>query len=353
MRVLFLQAQPCVRTLKYAAALRERHPEVRLAFAHQGRTLSGFYGEGDELFECWFDLPLVAPGPRLAAAIELWRPDLIHHHNLPDRLATVALDEVGGAIPLVHDVHDMWSLRRTAYEDGLSEGPVDGAGDERRAIEGADAVVAVSEQMAREILARYDARRMVVYPNYARRVGPPPLQGVDGGRVVYQGTLTTNDGHYDLRRIFTELGASGLALDIHTRRAAGAYRRLGPRVRLQPPLTPSGVMHVLGRYGWGWAGFNARLNGRHLDTALPNKVFEYVACGLPFLCLPHKALAELARDWGVGVVVASPEEARDALASVDRDALAAAAVKRRVEATVGAHVHRIVDLYRQLMVGSR
>lgn len=348
MRVLFLQGQPCARTLKYARALAERHPEVRLAFAYQGVTLNEFYGEGDDLFERWFGLPIDGAREALDAVISTWRPDVIHHHNLPDTLAAVAIDLVDGAIPVVHDIHDMWSLRRTDYEDGLPEA-VDPAGDEKAAIEGADAVIAISEQMVREIRARYAApRRLLVYGNYATQIGPPPSAHPRADFVVYQGTLTNNDGHYDLRSILRELGRCGLTIDVYSRRPARSYRTLGARIRVRPRLTPSGLMNVIGRYGWGWAGFNATLNGRHLDTALPNKAFEYIACGVPFLCLPHAALADMARDWGVGLVVDRPQDAPEAIAGADRPALVAAAMARREDATAGANIGRLRGLYDEL-----
>ena len=56
MRVLFLQQQPCMRALKYAVALRSAIPRIQLGFAYQGKTLSEWYGSGDELFERWWDL---------------------------------------------------------------------------------------------------------------------------------------------------------------------------------------------------------------------------------------------------------------------------------------------------------
>ena len=50
MRILFLQQQPCMRALKFAAALRAAYPSFKLGFAYQGKTLSEWYGSGDELF---------------------------------------------------------------------------------------------------------------------------------------------------------------------------------------------------------------------------------------------------------------------------------------------------------------
>ena len=108
------------------------------------------------------------------------------------------------------------------------------------------------------------------------------------------------------------------------------------------------TVYVIGRYGWGWAGFNASLNARHLDTALPNKAFEYIACGVPFLCLRHAALAEMARNWGVGLVIDRPQDAPEAIAGADRTALVAAAMARREDATAGANIGRLRELYADL-----
>ena len=55
-RVLFLQRQPCIRALKYALALRDARPEIALGFAYQGRTLTEWYGSGDDLFDGWWRL---------------------------------------------------------------------------------------------------------------------------------------------------------------------------------------------------------------------------------------------------------------------------------------------------------
>src|SRR4029453_8033664 len=118
MRILFLQQQPCVRALKYAVALRLAFPKIRLRLAYQGRTLSGWYGSGDELFERWWDLGS-EPLKGLRQAGEEFRPNLIPSHNLPDSLTAIALELFAGRVPVVHDVHDLQSLRRTPYEHGF------------------------------------------------------------------------------------------------------------------------------------------------------------------------------------------------------------------------------------------
>ncbi len=62
MRVLFLEQQPCIRALKIAVGLRSAMPGLELGFAYQGKSLTEWYGAGDETLR-----PPVAPDGRRAA----------------------------------------------------------------------------------------------------------------------------------------------------------------------------------------------------------------------------------------------------------------------------------------------
>lgn len=107
MRVLFVHRQPCIRTLKYATALRSAAPDIDVAFAYQGKTLTQFYGSGDELFSRWFQLPYtVDPVAELEVTIDRFQPDVIHCHNLPDTLTVSAQQAARGRMPVIHDIHD-------------------------------------------------------------------------------------------------------------------------------------------------------------------------------------------------------------------------------------------------------
>ena len=242
MKVLFLQRQPCIRAMKYAIGLRAGVPGVRLGFAYQGLTLTSWYGAGDELFERWWRLPATDPRDALAAVVAEFRPDLIHSHNLPDVLTVMALDVADGRVPVIHDVHDMQSLRATPYEDGFDD-PEDQDVLERDAVEGCAGLIAVSEEMREELAARYTLpASTLLFANYAlsRDVAqrPAPARRGDGPlRVVYQGSLSANGSHYDLRNHFRAIGEAGMALDIYPNREAPAYQELArtvPGVRLMP-----------------------------------------------------------------------------------------------------------------------
>ncbi|MFN2469690.1 MAG: glycosyltransferase [Gaiellaceae bacterium] len=356
MRVLFLQQQPCVRALKYAFGLRSALPEIRLGFAYQGRTLSEWYGSGDELFERWWDLG-AEPIEGLRAACEEFRPDVIHSHNLPDSLTVIALQLLDGRVPVVHDVHDLQSLRRTPYEHGFPE-PREPLALERLAIEECSALVTVSAELLDEIHARYRvAAPTLAFANYAlgRDLPPvlPPAERRNGHppRLVYQGTLSTNGGHYDLRGIFRAIVGNGLSLDVYPSRSVPAYAELAADLaglRLHPTLPPPRLMAALQEYDFGWAGFNSTLNGAHLETCLPNKVYEYVGCGLPILTLRHRALSRLVGAGGLGLALSTFDDLIGQLAAVDLAELRRRIAAARPELTVEANIHHLAELYEEV-----
>ncbi len=359
MRVLFLQRQPCVRALKYAVSLRGAWPELELGFAYQGRTLSEFYGTGDELFDGWWNLGDAAqPINELQAVLDDFQPDLIHSHNLPDVLTVLALQLVGDAIPLVHDIHDLQSLRSTPYRDGFPE-PVDPLDLERTAIEGSSALITVSPELVDVVRARYELpERTLVLGNLALRrdrvVDLPERSDSDRPRtIVYEGSLAADGGHYDLRDIFRSVANADLSVAIHPSRLVPDYVDLAvecDNITCHDSLDPATLMRVLPRYDLGWAGFNATLNGAHLDTVLPNKLYEYLGAGLPVVTLSdHLALRRFVAREGVGVVLDDVTDIADALRGLDMGSLRRTVAEKRDRYTFEAQIPEVIELYRDLI----
>ena len=116
-----------------------------------------------------------------------------------------------------------------------------------------------------------------------------------------------------------------------------------------PTVDPSTLLRLLPKYDYGWAGFNEAANKAHIDTALPNKLFEYLAAGLPVLTLNHRALKRFLRERGLGIALDSPADLADELSRRDIGKLRRRVSAARYEFTVEANASGPAALYRSLL----
>jgi len=361
MHLLFVQPQPCIRALKYAEGFSKMDSGIRISFAYVGKTLTQLYGHGDECFEAWFPLG-DNPAAELRNIVATNGISLIHSHNAPDTLTNLCIDLFRGEIPIVHDIHDLMSARKTAYEDGLNR-TGNGANwreEEQQAIERSDAVITVSDTIFD--IVRWQGYRLPeiahVYANYIpKRFIPKTLPQIDRNstdrpiRIVYEGFISSNGGHYDLRTIFRALAAEGFEVHIYPSRHNSDYQTLAdtvPNIIYHPSLPPEKLFEEITQYDFGWAGFNDTLNKVHLDTVLPNKLFEYIACGLPVISFPHKALKSFLVTYGVGLVIDSISGLAERLRAPEAFVVRENVQGLRWNFTVEANLELIVNIYRQL-----
>ncbi len=361
MNLLFIQEQPCIRALKYAEGLCKVWPDIRIFFAYRGKTLTELYGHGDECFESWFPLG-DDPAAVLRNITSQHGINLIHSHNAPDTLTNLCLKLFRGVIPVVHDIHDLMSVRQTAYEDGLARMENRSIWNqwERQAIENSDAVIAVSDEIL-DITRRKGYRLppiTCVYPNYIpERFIPKMLLETHRNtsdrpiRIVYEGFVSSNGSHYDLRHIFQAIAKEGIEVHIYPSRDNPDYGTFAvslPNIVYHPSLPPERLFKEIAQYDFGWAGFNNTYNTAHLDTVLPNKAFEYIACGLPVISFPHAALKRFLDTQRLGLVVKTISGLADRLRSPDMAAIRKNVIRRRWDFTVEENIESIVDIYLKL-----
>ena len=361
MHILYVQPQPCIRALKYAEGLRKTHPDIRLSFAYLGKTLTELYGHGDECFEAWFPLG-DNPASELRNIVITHDVNLIHSHNAPDTLTNLSIDLFGGEIPIVHDIHDLMSARKTIYEDGLNRtgNEANWRKEERQAIERSDAVITVSNAIFN--IVRRQGYRLPkithVYANYIpERFIPKTLPQIDRSivhrpiRIVYEGFISSNGGHYDLRTIFQTLAAEEIEVHVYPSRDNSDYQTLAdkvPKIFYHRSLPPEDLFEEITQYDFGWAGFNSTLNKVHLDTVLPNKLFEYIACGLPVISFPQEALKRFLETYRVGFIIDTVSGLAERLRAPEMVAVRENVRSRRWDFTVEANVGWIVNIYQQL-----
>ncbi|OGO40842.1 MAG: hypothetical protein A2Z04_07415 [Chloroflexi bacterium RBG_16_57_9] len=365
MHILFVQPQPCIRALKYAEGLQRAQAGIRLSFAYVGKTLTELYGQGDECFASWFPLGH-DPASELRNIVATHDVDLIHSHNAPDTLTNLCIDLFGGKIPIVHDIHDLMSARETAYEDGLKRvhDQDNWRVEERRAIEQSDAVIAVSGEIFNNVRRQNIRLPGVahVFPNYVpERFIPKTLPEPNSSpanrpiRIVYEGFLSSTGSHYDLRAIFRSLAAEGIEVHIYPSRDNQDYQKLAdavPNVIYHRHLPPKKLFQEITQYDFGWAGFNESRNLAHLDTVLPNKLFEYIVCGLPVISFPHAALKRFLETHQVGLVIDRITGLNERLRIQDIAVMRENVRNNRWHFTVETHIGYVLGIYRQLYYDS-
>jgi glycosyltransferase involved in cell wall biosynthesis len=136
-------------------------------------------------------------------------------------------------------------------------------------------------------------------------------------RALYVGDVRESRG------LFTMLKALELApdweLDIvgpvapRDRERLAAWTTESPaakRVRMHGRMPPEAAWRLA---QGAWVGMSLLHSTPAFESAIPSKIYEYLACGLPVLSTPIKRAAELVEKAGAGVVVASAEEAAAAL----------------------------------------
>jgi glycosyltransferase involved in cell wall biosynthesis len=136
-------------------------------------------------------------------------------------------------------------------------------------------------------------------------------------RALYVGDVRESRG------LFTMLRALELApdweLDVVGPVAARDRERLdgwlasseaAARVRLHGRMPPAAAWQLA---RGAWVGMSLLHSTPAFESAIPSKIYEYLACGMPVLTSPIKRAAELVDKAGAGAVAADGEEAGAAL----------------------------------------
>lgn len=246
---------------------------------------------------------LLAPHKPLMFLDYYWRayrlvradpPDALHAHDLNTLPVAAALAR-RLRVPLTYDAHELYpemstlSAREAATWRRL----------ERRLAGRADHVVTVCDSIAGELQRRYGLARPTVLRNCPTATNgtsphaPPDMKGAPV--VLYQGGFSPNRGLETLVRAAHDLERGTIVLMGWGRlegelRALIAGERLDERVRIVPPVPTGEVVAraaeaTVGVIPYEPVGLN------NLYTT-PNKLFDYMAAGLPIVA---SRLPELTR----------------------------------------------------------
>ena len=300
LNILFVQEWPCIRNYKMATALRGKGHRVSLAYA-KAKLSQMYVGLSDDLYDQCF---------QLKSHRHLWdiskRYDLIHCHNEPDQLTVTAL---AGDAPVVHDTHDLISLREndsqiTYYEGVANRGAAGRVYSTPYQMEKAKELYGVTGQSL--VLYNY-----VSAADLPKRI-LPKLSAQDGEtHIVYEGSIS-GASHRDFGLLFLALTKRGVHIHIYPaiydQRVAQVFATC-PTIYYNQPVSPKRIMEEMTQYDFGIIPFNLEKgNKEFLDTTIANKLFEYQVSGLPILTAPLKSYIEYFEHNPVGMTFTDDED---------------------------------------------
>jgi len=301
LNILFVQTRPCIRNYKMARALATRGHRVTSLYTEA--SLSERYpGLSEDVYFNVF---------RIQSDRHLWdvskHYDIIHCHNQPDVLSVMAL---ACEVPVIHDTHDLISLRKasdvnTAFFEGVAN----------RGADGRIYSTPYQEEIAKQLHGVSGPSH--VFYNYVSEPDLPKnhllkLSKKDGHiHIVYEGGITRHF-HRDFSSLFVELAQRGLY--IHVFPASydddfAAYFSQFPNIHYERPVSPNMIIEVMTQFDFGIIPFNLdKENKRFLDSTIANKLFEYLAAGLPVLTTPLKSYTDYFERNPVGVTFKTADD---------------------------------------------
>jgi glycosyltransferase involved in cell wall biosynthesis len=340
---------------------------VTISLAHTGHDLSALYGYGEEYFDNISRKNRESLSSFVSRAINETQPNIIHSHNAPDHLTTAAT-RVSKNIPVIHDTHEVLSVHHSGYFSWDNKRSLSRyAREEKAANERSDARIYATDGIRRYIQHRYQVKKDkdLVFLNYVSRDYLPRtfkkrLSDRDGRvHIAYVGSITSllKESHYYLLDIFREIAGHKLHIHIHPApnlitNSSRAYKELGVKnefVHYHKHMDRRKLAEQLTQYDYGWAGLNTAKNRKHLEIALPNKVIEYVACGLPVLAFPHRTIRNFIERNRVGVVGKDVHDVAGRLASADPSELRSNIERCRPTLIIEQKIRVLLRFYQRLM----
>lgn len=270
LKVLFIQAYPCIRSWKMATALKKAGVDVYLGYGNK-RHEERYPGLEPSPFVDEFKITEYQQIKEIGKSF-----DIVHCHNEPDDFTVAA---TLGRTKVIHDIHD---LRSMTNSDGMLHML------EKSAMELADGLIFVSKAQYGDAISRYNIKSHVaIFCNYASESLNPDryLDKLEGLHAVYQGGIGV--WHKDIRNLLINLTDLGVTVHVYpTNPLSCDYLQPNKLLKIYDPLPPKELIETMTQYSFGlvYLNYSPELDAS-LKHSLPNKLFEYMQAGLPVMTL--------------------------------------------------------------------
>ncbi len=221
--------------------------------------------------------------------------DVVHAHDFNTLRPAAALTRTH-RVPLVYDSHELWFGRPVIGRPTPLAG-WRGQRTERRIGARAAAVITVGDGVAAALESRYNWRGVRIVRN-AFSTLPPPVEKLVPRRLVYAGRLAP---YRELDVVAVASRTLPVPVDLVGPADLAWLRQFDAgAARILPPVAPEQVTWLLREAGLALVTHSDRWVNHRL--ALPNKLFQAVAAGVPVVATDVGELAKIVRNYGLGTL---------------------------------------------------
>jgi hypothetical protein len=348
MNIGFISGHACIRCQKMAMPLLEKGYKVHMAAAKMP-THSEVY---DSFYMCAGVNHYIEAIRHMAKVV-----DLFHVHNEPSWFVTAIKEHCDK--PVVLDVHDSYLARMTPEEEQQLRDDGQRAFrvmvEERNNFQLADALVFPGRKFGQAIMKEFGLRQPSLFlPSFLPRrfyqySGKEWMGGlVYEGRVDLKSQIEASPKQFGFRYCDYEDLAKEchfMGIDFHIygpQTASEEFQEVyGDLAFLHAGLPYGKLLPAIGRHDWGLVG-NV-FETPEWDVAMPNKLFDYIAAGVPVAVINAEECARFVSDNGVGIVVNSIDELASNW-SRHRECRANL-IKKRQDWTMEKHIAGLEALY--------
>ena len=230
--------------------------------------------------------------------------DIIHVHNEPSWMVNVA--KAAGHNKVVLDAHDL-NIVRYGWTKALEMG-----GEDVNAIGICDGLIVpcyryieiIEEQSSLTV----PTMTLFSYVNGEDFITENTLEKDYLGGVVYQGSIYEPSPNHPLPyRIYDKVAKEiiDMGIDFHIYPGRGYeqhmyyYESIGCKVHKS--LDPKELLKNLARHDWGFCG--SPIDHKQWNNTLSNKLFDYIAAGIPSFIYKAKATCDMYGERGIGVSI--------------------------------------------------
>ncbi|ABS35561.1 capsular biosynthesis protein [Clostridium botulinum] len=300
-KVLFVQDAQCIRTYKISKVLQEMGIQVDIAYlkSHPSIAYKG-------LKLAYTNIIRIKDMNSFLNFVNESDYDIIHSSNEPDYL-TCLLTKSNK--PIVHDCHDLMSLRGDISNDELVH--------EFVANKFSHGNMYVDYSVKNYAMKKFDldeSKPILVLNNYTLREQKPKnflkkLSEIDGEiHCVYQGGMSSDSSnHRCIEDKLLKLAKHKIHVHFYTLNYSEYYEKIALKsnyIHWEGTREPYELIQEMTQYDVGLVIFNVNFRNKYfLSSAFPNKMIEYLNSGLPLLVEDLPTLKKFVKETGCGDII--------------------------------------------------